>query len=114
MSMMEYKGYIAKIVYDAESESFQGVTVNMAGELSFYGYSADELKTNFHDAVDSYMAICAEKGIPPRKPFSGKFNVRLDPALHARAALAAAEKDMSLNAFVAQAVSESAEETMRS
>jgi predicted HicB family RNase H-like nuclease len=40
----------------------------------------------------------------PEKPFSGKFPVRVSPALHRAAALAARRRGESLNAFIEYAL----------
>ena len=45
--------------------------------------------------------------IVPRKPFSGKLNVRLGPDLHQRVARAAAESGLSLNGWIMQALEKS-------
>ena len=42
--------------------------------------------------------------IGTRKPFMGGFSVRLTPEMHAQAALAADREEMTLNAFVRNAV----------
>ncbi|MDW9701716.1 toxin-antitoxin system HicB family antitoxin [Sinorhizobium meliloti] len=54
--------------------------------------------------------MCREKGIEPRRKFSGKFNVRLDPEDHAAAVVAAAAAGKSLNEWVIGAVREAAAE----
>jgi predicted HicB family RNase H-like nuclease len=40
----------------------------------------------------------------PERPFKGSFNVRIQPELHRKAALAAATRGLSLNAFVEDAI----------
>jgi len=42
--------------------------------------------------------------VEPEKPYSGRFNVRLDPDLHRRAALCAAREHKSLNDWVSEAI----------
>ena len=44
--------------------------------------------------------MCREDGVEPRKQFSGKFNVRISPELHAAIAAAAAADGKSLNQWV--------------
>ena len=50
--------------------------------------------------------MCKEKGIEPYKDFSGRFNVRMNPDLHAAAVHAAAARGKSLNDFVVDAVTQ--------
>ena len=40
----------------------------------------------------------------PDKPFSGKFNLRLDPAVHRQLYIEAKHSGMSLNQWVTQAI----------
>ena len=64
----------------------------------------DELETEFRKSIEDYLDWCKEDGIPPEKPYSGKFNVRFSPELHQKAALKAAIQGISLNRFVEKAV----------
>lgn len=66
--------------------------------------STAEIDRAFRDAVDDYLAFCAEKGKEPEKSYKGSFNVRVNPDLHRAAALAAALKRESLDQFVADAI----------
>jgi predicted HicB family RNase H-like nuclease len=44
--------------------------------------------------------MCREEGIEPFKRFSGKFMVRISPALHAEIVTAAQSSGMSLNQWI--------------
>lgn len=46
--------------------------------------------------------------IYPRKHFSGKFSLRVDPELHEAAAIAAAAHGQSLNQWAAEAIRQAA------
>ena len=48
--------------------------------------------------------MCAEEGIDPVKTFSGKFNVRVPPELHAELVLVATAEGKSLNQWVVEAL----------
>lgn len=98
--MMEYKGYIGSAVYDDEAEAFHGDVVNARDVITFQGQSVGELKQAFRDSVDDYLAFCAERGEEPEKPLSGRFNVRIDPRLHARLIARARAEGISLNTLV--------------
>lgn len=45
--------------------------------------------------------MCVEDGVEPRKPYSGTFNVRVPPDLHADLAIIAAAEGKSLNHWIA-------------
>ena len=51
-----------------------------------------------------YLAVCHEKGIEPRRNYSGKFNLRISPELHERLAIAAQAEGKSINALAAEAL----------
>ena len=48
------------------------------------------------------------RGIEPRKHFSGKFSLRVDPATHEAAAIAAAAHGLSLNQWATEAIRQAA------
>lgn len=98
--MMNYKGYVGHVEYDDENRVFTGNVVNTQTVITFHGKSVDELEKEFHISVDDYLEWCEEEGIQPERIYSGKFNVRFQPELHKRAAIAAKKLGMSLNSFI--------------
>lgn len=102
--MMNYKGYIAKVEYDDENRVFTGSVINVKTVITFHGSSVDEIEEEFAASVEDYLAWCAEDGIEPEKPYSGKFNVRFAPELHRQASVGAMSLGISLNSFVEKAV----------
>lgn len=96
MSRMTYKGYSARIDFDDEDGLFVGRVAGLRDGVNFHGETVDELRAAFREAVDGYIDVCARIGKSPQKPFSGQLMVRVDPAVHARAALAAELAGMSL------------------
>lgn len=103
---MRYKDYEAVISFDDDDQVFHGRVINVRDMISFHGESVDELKAAFIEAVDDYLADCTEQGLDPDKPFSGKFVVRVKPDVHRKAAILAAREDVSLNAWLANALEE--------
>ena len=91
--------------YDEERICLCGKVQGMPKvNITYSGNSVREITSNFHHTVDNYLARCKEKGAIPRKPFMGGFSVRLTPEMHAQAALAADNQEITLNAFVRNAV----------
>jgi predicted HicB family RNase H-like nuclease len=65
--------------------------------ITFEGHSPEELEESFRQSVDLYLEMCAHDGIEPQKPFSGRFNLRIDPELHRQVAKRASLAGESLN-----------------
>jgi predicted HicB family RNase H-like nuclease len=104
--MMEYKGYLATVEFDDQADIFHGEVVNIRDVVTFQGRTVPQLRKAFRDSVEDYLAFCHERGEAPEKPYSGKFVVRISPALHRAVSIAAARKGKSLNAWVAERLGE--------
>jgi len=102
--MFKYKNYIGHVTFDDDAEIFHGEVINTRDVITFQGKSVAELKKAFVDSVDDYLAFCKERGEDAEHPFSGKFNLRLDPELHRTAYVAAKKAHMSLNSWVEKAI----------
>jgi predicted HicB family RNase H-like nuclease len=102
--MMQYKGYYAKTFIDEDAKLIHGELNGLRAVVTFQGRSVEEAEAAFHNSVDDYLDWCAARGKEPEKPFSGRFNVRIDPDLHAKAAVAASRLGISLNRFVEKAL----------
>ena len=100
--MIEYRGYTGVFEYDPDIESFHGRVVGLADVISFYGKSINELKSEMATSVDIYLDSCAQDGVDPNRPYSGRFNVRLDPDKHRAVAAVAAAAGRSMNDWVAE------------
>ena len=103
---MEYKGYIAAIEYDDSVERLHGSVINSGPYpiATFEATDVEGLRKEFHRSIDDYLAWCEEDGVEPRRPYSGKLNVRLGTNLHRRAAVSAATSGLSLNNWIVQAL----------
>ena len=105
---MQYKGYLAAVEYDESVELFHGRVIN-AGDYPIATVEAADvegLKRELRISIDDYLALCAEKGLKPEKPYSGKVSVDLGPAVHRRAVLMSMEDGMSLNDWIKRAIEE--------
>ena len=104
--MMEYKGYLATIEYDDSVDMIHGKVVN-AGPYPIATFEATDvegLKREFRISIEVYLAMCAEHGAEPRRPFSGKVNLSLGPELHQRVVTLAAQSGMSINDWITDAL----------
>lgn len=102
--MMMYKNYIAHIEFDDEAELFHGEVINTRDVITFQGTSVKELKKAFRDSVEDYLEFCHERGEEAERPFSGKFNLRIDPSLHREVFVEAKKSGKSLNEWVTDAI----------
>jgi len=101
---MKYKNYLAHVQFDEEAEIFHGEIINTRDVITFQGSTVKELKKEFKASVDDYLAFCKKRGEEPERPFSGKFNLRLDSELHRKAYIAAKEAGLSLNTWIIKAI----------
>ena len=67
MKTLSYKGYAARIEFDAEDEIFAGHIAGPRDVIGFHADNAAELKEAFHEAVDDYVDACARSGKTPQK-----------------------------------------------
>jgi len=102
MNMMIINGQKATISYDEDVDMFRGEFVGLNGGADFYAKDINGLHEEGMISLNVFLDMCKEDGIEPFKNFSGKFNVRINPELHADIVAAAKSKGESLNQFVAE------------
>lgn len=102
--MLEYKGYVCYAEFDDESDIFYGEVINTRDVITFQGTSVRELNKSFKDSIDDYLEFCESRNEKPDKPFSGTFNLRLDPELHREDFIKAKKSGLSLNSWVKDAI----------
>ena len=104
MNMMTLDGYKAKIEYDSDLDMFRGEILGLSGGADFYGKNPKELRTEFKKSLEVFLQVCREKGIEPRKNYSGKFNLRIPPDLHEKLAIVAQAEGKSINTLAQEAL----------
>ena len=102
--MLTYKGYLGHVEFDDEADIFHGEVINTRDVITFQGSAVAEIKKAFRESVDDYLAFCKERNEEPDKPFSGKFNLRIDPELHKQVYITARRHHMSLNQWIDGAI----------
>ena len=105
MNLMTIDGYKARIAYDPELDLFRGEILGLNGSADFYGKSPADLRREFRKSLRVFLEVCREKGIDPIRTYSGRFNLRISPELHARIAELAIAEEKSLNRWVTDALS---------
>ena len=107
MNVMTLNGYHAKIEYDEALDLFRGEILGLSGGADFYGKNPRELRAEFKKSLRVFLEVCKEKGLEPRRHFSGKFNLRIPAELHERLAIAAQAQGKSINTLAQEALQRS-------
>jgi predicted HicB family RNase H-like nuclease len=100
--MLEYNGYIGTV--EADDGAFVSRVAGLRDVITFEGKTFAEVEQAFRDSIDDYLAVCAERGEQPDRPFSGKIPLRVDPDLHRKAAARAQAEGISLNQWIARRI----------
>lgn len=103
--MMKHKGYTGSVEFDPDGRIFHGRILGITADIiTFQGTTVDELERDFREAVDDYLDLCAEDGVEPQRPYSGRFVLRLEPSVHGRVTAAARMAKVSMNQWIAGAI----------
>ena len=104
MNLLKIEGYRAIIQYDPEIKMFRGEFLGLNGGADFYAKDVEGLYKEGAISLKVFLEACEARGIKPRKAYSGKFNVRITPELHATVVTVAAAEGKSLNQWVFDAL----------
>lgn len=105
-NILEYKGYYAKIEFNADDKILYGKIEGVDDLITFESDNASKIEEEFHNAVDDYIEFCEEVGKSPQKAYKGTFNIRISPQLHKEIALKALQIGETLNQTVENAIIE--------
>lgn len=98
---MEIDGYQAIIQFDPDIDMFRGEFIGLNGGADFYARDVAGLRKEGAVSLRVFLEMCEEDGVEPRRRYSGRFNLRMPPGLHASVAAAAAAEGKSLNQWIA-------------
>jgi len=105
---MTIDGYQAVIAFDPDIQMFRGEFLALNGGADFYARDVQGLQREGRISLKVFLDACAEDGVEPHRRFSGKFSLRVDPAIHEAAAIAAAAQGQSLNQWAEDALRQAA------
>jgi predicted HicB family RNase H-like nuclease len=97
MNTLNYRGYTARMDFDADDKIIVGRVVDIDDIITFHGQSVTEFELAFHQAIDGYIHACEQLGQTADKPASGRMMLRVNPLVHAAAVKASARSGESLN-----------------
>ena len=105
---LTYKGYSARVEFDAEDRVLVGRIAGIRDVIGFHAETVTGLEKAFREAVNDYVKACSELGQSPNKPVSGNMMLRVPTDVHARAIEAAELAGVSLNVWAAYALRQAA------
>ncbi|MES2128235.1 MAG: type II toxin-antitoxin system HicB family antitoxin [Pseudomonadota bacterium] len=105
---MNIEGHQAVITFDPEMQMFRGEFLGLNGGADFYAKDVKGLQREGKISLKVFLDACAEDGVEPRKSFSGKFSLRVDPSIHEAVATAAAAHGKSLNQWAEEVLRKAA------
>ncbi|HEV3165124.1 MAG TPA: type II toxin-antitoxin system HicB family antitoxin [Isosphaeraceae bacterium] len=106
--MMNYKGYIGHSEVDESTGLIFGEVFGLRDVITYQGRTVDEARQSFVESIDLYLQTCAEEGLKPDKPFSGKMLVRTKPEVHRALAAQAKAEGKSLNQLTTRVLTKAA------
>lgn len=101
-NILEIDRYKAAIQFDPEIDMFRGEFIDLNGGADFYATNIEDLKKEAKKSLKVFLDMCAEDGVEPRKAYSGKFNLRIPPEMHANIVAAATAEGMSINQWISK------------
>ena len=107
-NVMTINGYQAVIAFDPEISMFRGEFLGLNGGADFYAADVEGLRREGEVSLRLFLDACQQRGLAPKKRYSGKFVLRLDPEVHEAATIAAAAHGQSLNQWAVQTIQEAA------
>jgi predicted HicB family RNase H-like nuclease len=63
--------------------------LGLTGGADFHGKSPKELRAEFRKSLQVFLRACHDKGVRPRRNYSGKLTLRIPADLHEKLAIVA-------------------------
>lgn len=105
-STLYHRGYEGSVQYSAEDKMLHGRLLTASDLISYGGLDLAELEINFRDAVDEYLAFCAETGKTPDQPGPSPADIHIRRELQTHAVRFAEQHDRQLDTVVNDALEE--------
>lgn len=106
--MGPYRGYTGTIEFEPDDKVFHGRIVGIRDIVAYEADNVGDLLREFEASVDAYLAMCAQDGAEPNKPWSGKLSLRTTPEIHALTDEAARRDGKSLNQWISDTIADAA------
>lgn len=66
---VRYKGYLGRAEWQERTGTYAGDVRGIRGSVTFQAGSREDLLREMSASVDSYLALCTERGIEPSPPW---------------------------------------------
>lgn len=96
---MQYKGYTARVHFDADDDVFWGEVTGIRGSITFHADNVTQLKKEFATSIDFYLESCARRGEKPETPGNTKMTLRMAQSIRAAINEAAERAGQSTNTW---------------
>jgi len=106
MERLEYKDYLGSIEYSRADNCLYGKVIGFDKEtcITYEGNTAEELYDDFKGAIDDYLEYCKDRGIKPKKSYSGTLNIHIPSEIHCRIAKYAENHGTTINSFIRDSI----------
>ncbi|MGI4848688.1 MAG: type II toxin-antitoxin system HicB family antitoxin [Janthinobacterium lividum] len=108
-NVMTINGFSAVILFDPDLQMFRGEFTGLNGGADFYANDVAGLLAEGRKSLDTFLEVCAERGIEPRKEYSGKVLLRISRQVHEAATIAAQSEGKSFNQWAADVLEHAAQ-----
>ncbi len=108
-NVMTIDGHKAVIAFDPEISMFRGEFSGLSGVADFYAIDVGGLQREGATSLRTYLDACQADGIDPLAKASGTLVLRVPPAVHRAATLAAKAQGKSLNQWAGETLREAAQ-----
>ena len=102
--MLAYKGYYAEVEVDLEYGILFGKSVGMRDGFTFWATSVDGVMPAFREAVDDYLAFCADDGVESELPSLGEITLRLSQQAYLAAINCSQSQGKTLDAWASAVI----------
>lgn len=97
---LSYRGYEAKVEFDARHKILHGHVIGLRDVLLFEANTGADIESEFHATIDEYIDWCKSDGVEPEKPCNGNISLRLTPELHRALLIEADLEGISANQWI--------------
>ena len=101
MNHMEYRGYIGSVEFSEEDDCFFGKVLGVRSLISYEGESVQELKKDFHEAIDAHIDFLERTAKEGEKDAR---TIHMTPVLWQNAARVAESRGLTMDSLIEESL----------